>query len=465
MELRRLHLSSHRSPVPHVHVSPSQAVVAGFLGLIAAGTVVLTLPAASASGVGTGMLPALFTATSAVTLTGLAVVDTGSHWSGLGQVTVLSLIQLGGFGIMSLTSLAGMLLTGRIGLRSRLFARAENRSLNTGDIGRTLISTLLITVICETVVASVTAVRFMMSYGMSAPRAGWEGLFHAVSAFNNAGFGLRSDSLVPYVGDAWIILPLAAALVLGGLGFPVISELWNRAWDGVRRRSRRGMGRLSVTTRVTVVGTGVLIVLGVTMVTILEWDNTLAGLPVGTRLLAGFFQGITPRTAGFNSLDYGEFHPTTLMGTDLLMFIGGGSAGTAGGIKITTAAVLLAAIVAEVRGQRVTTIGHRTISQPVVRQALTVAVVSVMLVVVAVGALRLLDPGFTSDQVTFEAVSAFATVGLSTGITADLSSPSQVVLCVLMYLGRIGPVTLVVALAARNSARRFDYPEERPFIG
>ncbi|MGJ0184024.1 TrkH family potassium uptake protein [Corynebacterium glyciniphilum] len=439
--------------------------MAGFLGLIAAGTVVLTLPAASASGVGTGMLPALFTATSAVTLTGLAVVDTGSHWSGLGQVTVLSLIQLGGFGIMSLTSLAGMLLTGRIGLRSRLFARAENRSLNTGDIGRTLISTLLITVICETVVASVTAVRFMMSYGMSAPRAGWEGLFHAVSAFNNAGFGLRSDSLVPYVGDAWIILPLAAALVLGGLGFPVISELWNRAWDGVRRRSRRGMGRLSVTTRVTVVGTGVLIVLGVTMVTILEWDNTLAGLPVGTRLLAGFFQGITPRTAGFNSLDYGEFHPTTLMGTDLLMFIGGGSAGTAGGIKITTAAVLLAAIVAEVRGQRVTTIGHRTISQPVVRQALTVAVVSVMLVVVAVGALRLLDPGFTSDQVTFEAVSAFATVGLSTGITADLSSPSQVVLCVLMYLGRIGPVTLVVALAARNSARRFDYPEERPFIG
>ncbi|MEJ6549956.1 potassium transporter TrkG [Corynebacterium sp. USCH3] len=439
--------------------------MAGFLGLIAAGTVVLTLPAASASGVGTGMLPALFTATSAVTLTGLAVVDTGSHWSGLGQVTVLSLIQLGGFGIMSLTSLAGMLLTGRIGLRSRLFARAENRSLNTGDIGRTLISTLLITVICEAVVASVTAVRFMMSYGMSAPRAGWEGLFHAVSAFNNAGFGLRSDSLVPYVGDAWIILPLATALVLGGLGFPVISELWNRVRDRVRRRSRRGMGRLSVTTRVTVVGTGVLIVLGVTMVTILEWDNTLAGLPVGTRLLAGFFQGITPRTAGFNSLDYGEFHPTTLMGTDLLMFIGGGSAGTAGGIKITTAAVLLAAIVAEVRGQRVTTIGHRTVSQPVVRQALTVAVVSVMLVVVAVGALRLLDPGFTSDQVTFEAVSAFATVGLSTGITADLSSPSQVVLCVLMYLGRIGPVTLVVALAARNSARRFDYPEERPFIG
>ncbi|WP_439647814.1 potassium transporter TrkG [Corynebacterium kalidii] len=450
--------------IPQVRLSPAQAVAVGFLALIAVGTVVLSLPVASSSGDGTDLVSSLFTVTSAVTMTGLVVVDTGSHWSGLGQVVILSLIQIGGFGIMSVTSLAGMLLTGRIGLRSRLFTRAENRSLNTGDIGRTVLATLLITVVCEATVTVITAARFASAYGMPLPRACWEGLFHAVSAFNNAGFGLRSDSLVPYVGDAWIILPLAAALMLGGLGFPVIAELWGRLRATVRRTPYR-LRRLSVTTRVTVTGTAVLVVAGVGMVAALEWNNTLAGLPTGTRLLAAFFQGVTPRTAGFNSLDYGEFHPVTLMGTDLLMFIGGGSAGTAGGVKITTVAVLVAAIVAEVRGQRVATIGHRSISQPVVRQALTVAAVSVALVVAAVGTVRLLEPQFTGDQVTFEVVSAFATVGLSTGITADLGTASQLVLCALMYLGRIGPVTLVVALAARNSARRFTYPEERPFIG
>lgn len=465
VELSRPHRHPRHLRMPQITLSPAQAVALGFLALIVIGTLVLSMPAASASGVGTNLLSSLFTVTSAVTMTGLVVLDTGSHWSGLGQVIVLVLIQVGGFGIMSVTSLAGMLLTGRIGLRSRLYTRAENRSLDTGDIGRTVLATLLITVICEAIVAVITTVRFATTYGMSLPQASWEGLFHAVSAFNNAGFGLRSDSLVPYVGDGWIILPLACALIMGGLGYPVISELWDRARLSMRYRDRRSARKLSVTTRITVTGTVILIGAGVAMVGVLEWNNTLAGLPAGTRVLAAFFQGVSPRTAGFNSLDYGEFHPVTLMGTDLLMFIGGGSAGTAGGIKITTAAVLLAAIIAEVRGHHATTIGHRTISQPVVRQALTVAVLSVVLVVVAVGMIRLLDPVFTGDQITFEVISAFATVGLSTGITADLSSPSQLVLCALMYLGRIGPVTLVVALAAKHSARRFHYPEERPFIG
>lgn len=226
----------------------------------------------------------------------------------------------------------------------------------------------------------------------------------------------------------------------------------------------RGIGKqskLSVTTKVTLLGTAVLIVTGVLIIGALEWNNTLAGQPLGTRLLAAFFQGVTPRTAGFNSIDYGEAQPVMLMVTGLLVFIGGGSAGTAGGIKITTAAVILA----EIRGHNETTITHRTISQSVVRQALAVASISMVIVVLAVAAIRILEPDFSGESITFEVISAFATVGLSTGITADLGAPSQLILCLLIYIGRIGPVTLVVALAARHSARRFSYSEERPFIG
>lgn len=216
--------------------SPAQAVALGFLGLIALGTLVLSMPVASSTGEATGFMPAMFTVTSAVTVTGLAVVDTGTHWNGLGQAIILLFIQVGGFGIMSITSLAGMLLTGRIGLRSRRYTQAENRSLGTGDIARTVFAPLVITVLCEAVVALITAARFSIEYGMTLPRALWEGLFHAASAFNNAGFGLRSDSLVSYVGDGWIILPLAFALIIGGLGYPVVSGLYDR----MRERWRRG---------------------------------------------------------------------------------------------------------------------------------------------------------------------------------------------------------------------------------
>ena len=418
--------------------SPAQAVALGFLGFIALGTLVLSMPVASSTGEATGFMPAMFTVTSAVTVTGLAVVDTGTHWNGRGQAIILLFIQVGGFGIMSITSLAGMLLTGRIGLRSRRYTQAENRSLGTGDIARTVFAALVITVLCEAVVALITAARFSIEYGMTLPRALWEGLFHAVSAFNNAGFGLRSDSLVSFVGDGWIILPLAFALIIGGLGYPVVSELYDRMRERWRRGGIGKQSKLSVTTKVTL---------------------------LGTRLLAAFFQGVTPRTAGFNSIDYGEAQPVTLMVTGFLMFIGGGSAGTAGGIKITTAAVILAAIIAEIRGHNETTIAHRTISQSVVRQALAVASISVVIVVLAVAAIRILEPDFSGESITFEVISAFATVGLSTGITADLGAPGQLILCLLMYIGRIGPVTLVVALAARHSARRFTYPEERPFIG
>lgn len=447
---------------------PAQLTALGFLALILSGTALLTLPVASADGTSTAPMSALFTATSATTLTGLVTEDTGSHWSLAGQVIVLALIQVGGLGIMSITSLTGMLLTGRVKLRSRYSTAAEGRPILEGGVRRTLVATLLLTFFFEAVVAAILFIRFATVYGMPLPRAAWEGVFHAISAFNNAGFGLRSDSLISYNTDGWILIPLAGALMIGGLGYPVLSELVRRGRERVRGRLHGtpvSSRRLSVTTRMTLKGTAFLVVTATLIIALLEWRGFLAEMSTGTKWLNAFFSGVTPRTAGFNSIDYADAHPITLMVTDIYMFIGGGSAGTAGGIKITTAVVLLAAMLAEFRGREATTVGHRTVPKSVVRQAMTVAAAGVVAVTAGVATLRICDPQFTADQVNFEVISAFATTGLSTGITSDLSTPSQLALCLLMYLGRIGPFTLVAALALRNVTRRYEYPTERPFIG
>lgn len=303
----------------------------------------------------------------------------------------------------------------------------------------------------EATIAVAIGARLMLGYGYSFPQAAWEGIFHAISAFNNAGFSTHSDNLVSFAADAWILLPLAAALIGGGLGFPVWAEL-------VRRK-------VSMTARMTLWATAMLLAMGMLFFALAEWHGVLSSMPLGQKLLNAFFASASPRTAGFNAVDYGQAHPITLMGTDMLMFLGGGSAGTAGGIKVTTFCVLLAAMAAEFRGQTVTTIGHRSVPHTVTRQALALSAAGVAVVVVGVATLRIFDPQFTADQVIFEVISAFATSGLSTGITAELSATSKVVLCLIMYLGRVGPTTLVAALAARTVDRRFSYPEERPFIG
>lgn len=427
--------------------SPARLTAFGFLLLIIVGSVLLMMPFAG----GASFLSALFTATSAVSLTGLVVEDTATFFHPAGQVIILVLIQLGGLGIMSLASLSGYLLTGRISFKARKTGAYEGRPITAGGIRRTLIFTFTFTAVAEATIAVAIGARLMLGYGYSFPQAAWEGIFHAISAFNNAGFSTHSDNLVSFSADAWILLPLAAALIGGGLGFPVWAEL-------VRRK-------VSMTARMTLWATAMLLTMGMLFFALAEWHGVLSSMPLGQKLLNAFFASASPRTAGFNAVDYGQAHPITLMGTDMLMFLGGGSAGTAGGVKVTTFCVLLAAMAAEFRGQTVTTIGHRSVPHTVTRQALALSAAGVAVVVVGVATLRIFDPQFTADQVTFEVISAFATSGLSTGITAELSATSKVVLCLIMYLGRVGPTTLVAALAARTVDRRFSYPEERPFIG
>jgi trk system potassium uptake protein TrkH len=436
---------------------PAQLIASGFAGAIAVGTLLLMLPVSHTGGDGTSFVTALFTSTSAVCVTGLTTVDTPTYWSGFGQAVILGLIQVGGLGIMTMASLLGLLVSRRMGLRSRLTAAAETRSLGLGDVRQVLVGVVRVSLLFETATALLLTARFLLGYDESPARATYLGVFHAVSAFNNAGFALYSDSLVPFVTDPWICLPIAAAVIFGGLGFPVLFEL---------RRHLRRPGSWSLHTKLTVSATAALLVVGTVFVTASEWRNpaTLGGLDTPGRLLAGFFHGVMPRTAGFNTLDVGAMTEGTWLGTMGLMFIGGGSAGTAGGIKVTTFVILFFTIWAEVRGEPTVNAFDRRIDARVQRQALTVALLAIGAVVSATLVVLELTT-YSLDEVLFEVVSAFATVGLSTGITGDLPATAQVVLAILMFVGRLGPITLVSALALRDRQRLYDLPEGRPIIG
>ncbi len=418
----------------------------------------LMLPVAAEPGQVTTFRQALFTATSAVCVTGLAVVDTPSHWSTFGELVILGGIQAGGFGIMTLASLLALLASRRLGLRSRLLTSWETKAEGLGDVRRVLRGVARTTLVVEGLVALALWPRFWLGYDQDLLPALYRAVFHAVSAFNNAGFSLYSDNLMRFTSDPWVCLPIAAAVILGGLGFPVLFEL---------RRELTSPSTWSLHTKTTLLTYLLLLLGGTSVITAFEWNNpgTLGPLGVPGKLLAGFFQGgVQPRTAGFNSLDVGAMQPESLLVTDVLMFIGGGSGSTAGGIKVTTFMLLFFAIVAEARGEPHVDAFGREVTSAVLRQALTVALLGVALVVT--GTLVLLAvSGLPLDQVLFEAISAFATVGLSTGITADLPGVGQYVLIVLMFLGRTGPVTLATALVLRERRRLYRRPEERVLVG
>ena len=424
---------------------------------IAAGTVLLLLPFATSPGHSTDPFDALFTATSAVSVTGLIVTDTADHWSGFGQVVILLLIQLGGFGIMTLSSLVALLLSRRLGLTRRLRAQAEANALNAGDVRRVVIGVALISLVFEAVATVVLTWRFAVDEEANLAEAFYRGLFHAVSAFNNAGFSLFDDSLEGFVGDWTLCLTIGLATIAGGIGFPVWTEL---------RQSLLRPKRWTLHTKLTLSTTAVLLVVGMVVIVVNEWSNpgTLGSLDPPQRLLAGWFQSVTPRTSGFNSLDYGQMREGTLFFTDVLMFIGGGSASTAGGVKVTTLGLLGFVVWAEVRGDPdVNAFGSR-VPDLAQRQAVTFVMLAVSVVTAATLAVVVMgDIGLSSAL--FEVISAFSTVGLSTGVTDQIGVGAQSVLVVLMFVGRVGPITLFAALVLREHRRLYRLPQERPIIG
>jgi trk system potassium uptake protein TrkH len=452
-------VARRRSPVDAVLGRPAAAVVAGFALAVGVGTLLLMLPVATTDGTSAGLVTALFTTVSAVCVTGLVVVDTATFWSEFGELAILVMIQVGGIGIMTLATLLGLLIARRVGLRMQLTAQAETKALGLGDVRRVVVRVLAVSLIIEAATAAILVARFALFYAEPPLRAVYLGVFHAVSAFNNAGFALFTDNMIPFATDPWICLPMGLATILGGVGFPVLFE--------VGRRLRGRSTRWSLHLRVTVVTYAVLLVVGVAAFLLGEWDNpgTLGPVNVGGKIVIGIFHGIQPRTAGFNSVDVARLDPSTLLITDVLMFIGGGSASTAGGIKLTTFFLLAFAILAELRGEPDVVIGNRRIAESTQRQAITVALLGVGLV--AAGTFGLLEAtnGVAFEAALFEVTSAFATVGLSTGITPTLSNTGQIILVALMFIGRVGTIAVGSAIALNTQRRLYRYAEERPIVG
>jgi trk system potassium uptake protein len=436
---------------------PSQVIFALFALVALIGTGLLALPIAKAGPGGAAWNEALFTSVSAVAVTGHVVVDTPTYWTPFGQVVILVLIQLGGLGVMTFASFVGLVVVRRMSFSSRLYTAAETKALGLDDVRSLVIGVVRVSLIAEALVAVILALRFATGYGYAPGEAIWLGVFHGISSFNNAGFALFSDSMVGFTGDPVISLTLCASIILGGLGFPVIFEL-------ARRFGRPLLW--SMNTRLVLTFTVALLVLGTVVITVLEWTNpaTLGALPWPDRILAGFFQSVQTRTAGFNSVNIGEMNGATLLAMDVLMFIGGGPAGTAGGIKVTTFGVLLFILIAEIRGDGVVNVFGKRLSRAVHRQAISVVLASVALVTVSTMTIMVIS-GEDLDRVLFETISAFSTVGLSTGITAGLPVPAQLVLVLLMFLGRLGPITFATALALRQRSLLYQLPKERPIIG
>lgn len=372
---------------------PAQVVVSGFAVVIAAGTLLLSLPQATESGDAAHWRDALFTATSAVCVTGLITVDTGSYWSSFGEVVILGLIQVGGLGLMTLATLFAILLSRRLGLRARMAAQLETKTMRMTDVRRVVRQVVVFSLVSEALIAAVLTVRLVLGYGEPVGRALYLGVFHAVSAFNNAGFALWPDNLVRFAADPWITLAICAAVIVGGLGFPVVFDL-ARNW----RRPRVW----TVLTRVTLGMTAVLLAGGMLILTAAEWDK--------------------PGDAGRSA------HAGPL----------------AGGLRVGGHAA------------------HGRVQHQ--RQAMAIVLLSLGLVASVTFALLTLT-SYSLDQVLFEVTSAFGTVGLSTGITADIPAGGQLLLIGLMFIGRIGPLTFATALALRERAQRYELPEERPIVG
>jgi Trk-type K+ transport system membrane component len=480
--------------------SPTRTVVLSFAVLCLVGTALLMLPGMHAGGGLASPSTALFTAVSAVTVTGLTVVETETYWSPLGQVAILLLVQVGGFGIQALGTLWILMLNRKLGAASRLATQAETGALTPGDVRRVLRALAIITLVVESLVAVALTLRFAIGYDHSWARAAWFGIFHSITAFNNAGF----DILVAFDPDPLILGPIGVAVVIGGLGFLVVVEVFTRT-TGARplrpwrlppppstleaitargrelgRRSRYRLGGfhperfgfgnpipMSLHTRLMLAGTGVLITAGSALFLLFEWTNagTLGPMPIWEKLNVGIFSGgISPRTAGFSAVDYTQVVPETRLLTDVLMFIGAGSGSTSGGIKVTTLVILVLAAVAEIRGQPDVTVLDRRIPDATVRVAIAVTMVSALVVVAGTMALETLT-NLGLDYALFETVSALATVGLSANVTPTLPEPAQLLVVLLMFLGRVGPLTLASSLTLRATVPHYRLPEGRPMIG
>lgn len=447
---------------------PARASFLWYAGVITVGTLLLCQPICRAAGAdGISWLDAAFTATSATCVTGLAVRSTGGDFSWFGQLVVLVLIQLGGIGIMTVTTFATFHFNRYTSLRTRKLVSDTLGAGGTDDLRWVLRHVILLSLAFEGIGFALLAVRNL--FDMPVPEALWHALFHSVSAYCNAGFALYDDSLTRYQGDVWVNLVVIGLLVSGGIGFPVMLDL-RRSWTG---RWRSTWERLTLHSKMMLLGTAGLLSLGTLAFLALEWHGVLRGLPWWQRLLAAMFHSATCRTAGFNTVAIGSLTNASLFITILLMAVGAGPCSTAGGYKVSTLMVLLARGWSTFRGYSRISVFRRTIPFRVVERATTTLMVFSVFAVLALTTLLVLEQSSRPHQqsaglfleAAFEIVSALGTVGLSTGMTSNLQTQGRLIVIALMFIGRLGPISVSVALSRGERSQPFEYPQEELLIG
>lgn len=436
--------------------APARLAILVFGGVILLFTGLLSLPMATASGERADFIDALFTATSAVCVTGLVTVPTGVYWSTFGQAIIIIAVKIGGLGVMTLASILGLAVSRRLGLTARLMTASETKTTRLGEVGSLIRVVIITSTTLEVLLAVLLAPRFLYLHE-SPGEAAWHSIFYAISAFNNAGFVPTAEGLTTHYSDWMLLIPIMLGMFVGSLGFPVILNV---------ARNKTKFRRWSLHAKLTVTTSALLVLMGSLWFTLAEWSNpaTLGSMNWADKLLNGAFLGVMPRSGGMSTIDIGSLNEASWLVTDALMFVGGGSASTAGGIKVSTLAVLMLAIVAEARGDKDTDAFGFRIPRDTLRQAVAVTFVGATTILVACLILLRIS-GFNLDVILFEVISAFGTVGLSTGITDQLPVSGQYVLVALMFVGRVGTMTLGAALALRSRRRVIRLPEERPIIG
>ena len=430
---------------------PPLVLVLLYGSLILAGTIGLKLPISTFAPI--GWSDAIFTATSAVTVTGLAVLDTGKDFTLYGQIIICVMIQLGGLGLMTFAVLILSMLGLPIGFSNRIYLREDLNQTSATDLMALTKIIIRIVLLCELIGASVLSIVFIPDLGIA--QGVWSAVFHSVSAFNNAGLSLYSDSLSQWAGNPLLNLTIILLFVIGGLGFTVIADVWQlRSWR-----------KYSLHTKLMLFGTAILLVFSTLAFTLMEWNNpeTLGGMNWGTKLVVSLFQAATPRTAGFNTVDMASLNDSTTLMFMILMVIGSGSTSTGGGIKVTTFIVLLLATIAFFKRQTAIDIFGRRLGADQIMKVLALAMVSLALIISGMFVMLVFHEGDFLD-IAFETVSAFGTVGLSRGVTGDLDQIGRTIIMFIMFVGRVGPLTIGFVLATQKS-KRISYPSGTVYLG
>ena len=435
-------------------LNPPRVLALGFLGLILFGSVLLNLPVASADGNSIGFLDALFTSASAVCVTGLIVVNTATYWSVFGKVVILFLIQIGGLGIMTMATMVALIMGKKISLKERLIIKEQmNQETMSGMVKLTLY-VILLTFAIEAIGAIILSFRFVPEYGLT--KGTWFSVFHSISAFCNAGFDITGNSLMSYTDSPLTIMTLSGLIIIGGTGFSVLIDL---------AKHRRWV-RLSLHTKLVITMSLGLILLGTIFFFVLEYSNpaTIGQMPLGEKLSAAFFAAVVPRTAGFNSIDTAALRESSVFLTIILMFVGGSPGSTAGGVKTATIGVVLMATISIIRGDKDIEIYEKRLNQETVFKSLAIVTVGMGMIVLISFLLTITESKNFLD-VLFEATSAFATVGLSRGITSDLTTIGKIIIIGTMYAGRVGPLTMAYAIGYNKKHKRYRYSEGHISVG